>query len=117
MATQKQNRPRYAAEAIPSDVKNSVFLGNPILDNVVSSLIAMGTEMWATKRRLKVIEAVMAKKGITNEMIEQYVPSETETAAWEADRDRFIDLTFGPLANQNTTGMAEDFPKRPGSGS
>jgi hypothetical protein len=98
-------------------VKNSVFLGNPILDNVVGSLIAMGTELWATKRRLKVIEAVMAEKGITSEMIEQFTPSDAQTAAWEADRDRFIDLAFGPLANQNTTGIAEGFPKRPGSGS
>jgi hypothetical protein len=113
--TVKTDRPTYAVEAIPSDIKNSVFLGNPMLDNVVSSLIAMGTEMWATKRRLKVVEAVMAQKGITNEMIEQYTPSDAETAAWEADRDRFIDLAFGPLANQNTTGIAADFPKRPGS--
>jgi hypothetical protein len=112
MAKTKTDRPTYAVDAIPSDVKNAVFLGNPILDNLVGSVIAMGTEMWATKRRLKVVEALMAEKGVTNEMIEQYVPSEAQNAAWEADRDRFIDLTFGPLSNAGTLGISADFPKR-----
>ncbi|MCB2106884.1 MAG: hypothetical protein KDE14_04245 [Rhodobacteraceae bacterium] len=112
MAKLKTDRPTYAVDAIPSDIKDAVFLGNPMLDNLVSSMIAMGTELWATKRRLKVVEALMAEKGVTNEMIEQFVPSEAQTAAWEADRDRFIDLTFGPLANPGTTGMSADFPKR-----
>jgi hypothetical protein len=78
MATPKTDRPTYAVDAIPSDVKNSVFLVNPILDNVVSSMIAMGSELWAVKRRLKVVEAVMAEKGITEAMIEQYTPSEAQ---------------------------------------
>ena len=31
---------------LPSDVKNAVFLNNPIMDNLVSCMIAMGTEVW-----------------------------------------------------------------------
>lgn len=116
MAESKFTRPTFAVDAIPSDVKSSVFLGNPILDNVVSSMIALGTELWATKRRLKVVEAVMAEKGITNEMIEQFTPSDAQNAAWEADRDRFIGLAFGPLANPGTLPVSADFPKRSGGG-
>ena len=112
MPTPKTDRPTYAVDAIPSDVKSSVFLGNGMLDNVVSSLIAMGTELWATKRRLKVVEAVMAEKGVTPEMIEQYMPSDAQNAAWEADRDRFIDLAFGPLANPANVKVSADFAKR-----
>jgi hypothetical protein len=110
--TPKQDRPKFATEAIRSDVKSGVFLGNPILDNVVTCMIAMGTELWATKRRLKVVEAVMAKHGVTTDMVEKYVPSEQEKVAWEADRDRFIELTLGSLGNEGTKGMSTDFPKR-----
>lgn len=112
MATPKTDRETFAVDAIPSDTKSSIFLGNPILDNVVSSMIAMGAELWATKRRLKVVEAVMAEKGVTAEMIEQYTPSEAQNTAWEADRDRFIDMAFGPLANPGTLKVSTEFPKR-----
>ena len=112
MATPDPKRPTYAAEAIPSDVKNGLFLGNTALDNVVSCMIAMGAEMWSTKRRLHVMEAVMAKNGITPAMIEKYVPTEAERVAWEADRDRFVDLTLGPLANEGYRPVGSDFPKR-----
>jgi hypothetical protein len=112
MANEPVTHPAFAAEAIKSDVKNGVFLGNPVLDNVVSCVIALGTELWATKRRMKVMEAVMAKHGVTAQMLEQYVPNEKEVAAWEADRDRFIDLTMGPLANEGFRSVASNFPKR-----
>ncbi len=112
MAATDTKRPTYAAEAIPSDVKNGLFLGNAALDNVVSCVIAMGAEMWSTKRRLHVMEAVMAKNGITSEMIEKYVPTEAERVAWEKDRDRFVDLTLGPLSNEGYRPVSADFPKR-----
>ena len=112
MAAPDPKRPTYTAEAIPSDVKNGLFLGNPALDNLMSCMIAMGAEVWATKRRLHVMEAVMARNGITPQMIEQYVPSEAEKAAWEADRDRFVDLTLGPLANEAYRPVGSNFPKR-----
>lgn len=112
MANPDKSRPTFAAEAIPSDIKNGVFLGNSILDNVVTCLIAMGAELWSTKRRLKVIEAVMTKTGVTPEMIEKYVPSEAETAEWEKERDRFIDLALGSLGNEGFRSVSASFPKR-----
>ena len=112
MAAPDPKHPTYATEAIPSDVKNGLFLGNTALDNVVSCVIAMGAEMWSTKRRLHVMEAVMAKHGITSEMIEKYVPTEAQRVAWEADRDRFVDLTLGPLANEGFRPVGSSFPKR-----
>jgi hypothetical protein len=112
MAAPDTKRPTYAAEAIPSDVRNGLFLGNPALDNVVSCVIAMGAELWSTKRRLHVMEAVMAKNGITPAMIEKYVPTDAERVAWEADRDRFVDLTLGPLADEGFRPAGSAFPKR-----
>ena len=112
MATPETKRPTFAADAIPSDIKNGTFLGNPALDNLVTCVIALGTELWATKRRLKVVESVMAKTGVTTEMVEKYMPTEQENAAWEKDRDRFIELTLGSLGNDGFRGIAADFPKR-----
>ncbi|MEQ8508600.1 MAG: hypothetical protein RIF37_07560 [Rhodospirillaceae bacterium] len=112
MAKLKTTRPTYATDAIPSDITDASYLGNPVLDNLVSTVIAMGTEMWATKRRLKVVEAVLEEKGVTSEMIEQYVPTDEQNAAWEVDRDRFIDLAFGPLAHTSSTHFSADFKKR-----
>jgi hypothetical protein len=112
VATPKSDRPTYATEAIPSDVTAGEFLGNPVLDNVVSCMIAMSAEMWATKRRMKVLEAVLAKAGITEGKIEKYVPTEQQSAEWVADRDRYIDLVMGPLANQGHKAFSSDFDKR-----
>lgn len=112
MAKLKTTRPTYTADAIPSDIEEAVYLGNPILDNLVSTVIAMGTEMWETKRRLKVVEALLEEKGVTNEMIEKFVPSDEQTSAWEADRDSFIDLAFGPLARAGTKDFKTGFAKR-----
>lgn len=112
MAANDSKRPTYAAEAIESDVKNGLFLGNTALDNVVSCVIAMGAEMWATKRRMKVMEALMAGKGITPEMIEKYVPTAAQQAEWELDRDRFVSLALGPLGDEGYRPVGSDFPKR-----
>ena len=112
MATPDSKRPTYAAEAIPSDVTASAFLGNPVLDNVVSCMIAMSAEMWSTKRRLRVLEAVLARQGITQDKIEKFVPTAEQTKEWEAERDRYIELVMGPMANQGYKSFSTDFDKR-----
>jgi len=112
MSTSDPKRPTYTAEAIPSDVRNGLFLDNPALDNLMNCVIAMGAEVWATKRRLHIMEAVMAKNGVTQKMIESYVPSDAEKAAWDADRDRFVELTYGPLAYDPHLPVGSNFPKR-----
>ena len=66
----KTERPTYASDFIKADVEQAVFLGNPILDNLVTSMVAVCSELWATKRRTMVIERLLAEKGITEEMIE-----------------------------------------------
>ena len=40
MANTESMHPTFASDAIPSDVKNGVFLNNPIIDNLVSCMIA-----------------------------------------------------------------------------
>lgn len=111
-AKTKSARETYTVEAIPTDVTNGVFLGDPTVDKLMACMVAMGTELWATQRRLKVIEAVMAQKGITQAMIEQYMPSPEEAAAWEKDRNRFVDMAFGALGDDGFRPAYADFPQR-----
>jgi len=107
----KTDRPTYASDFIPSDVERAVFLGNPVLDNMMTSLIALGAEVWSNRRRMKVVEALLAEKGITSEMVEQYMPSAEEEAAWQKDRDRFIDLTYSPLLREGDLPVSAAFQR------
>lgn len=114
MATRKPkaDRPSYASDFIPSDVERAVFLGNPMLDNMMASMIALGTEMWSMRRRMKVLEALLEGKGITNEMVEQYVPTADQEAAWQKDRDRFINLTYSPMLRQGDLPISSKFTRK-----
>jgi len=105
----KTDRAGYASDFIPSDVDRAVFLGNPVIDNMMVSLIALGTEVWSNRRRMKVLEALLAEKGITNEMVEQYAPTAEQEAAWQKDRDRFIDLTYSPLLREGNLPVSAKF--------
>ena len=94
-------RPTYAADFIKSDTDQAVFLGNPLLDNMMTSMIALGAEVWSNRRRMRVVEKLLEEHGsVTNEMIEAYMPSEEEQAAELAERDAFIERAFGSLARE-----------------
>ncbi len=95
----------HREDFIPPQAED-VFLGNPVLDNVMSTVIALGSEFWALQRRMNVIETLLEDNGaVTKQMIEDYRPSEDEMAAWESQRDRFIQRVYGFLQN---TGTDED---------
>ncbi len=97
MATLKTDRPTYTTDFIKSDTDRAVFLGNPLLDNMMTAIISLSSEVWTTRRRMKVLESLLADKGVTQEMIEAYMPTDAENEAWEKERDAFIDRTFGPM--------------------
>lgn len=111
MAKLKTDRKTYASDFIPSDVERAVFLGNPVLDNMMTSLIALGAETWSNRRRMKVLEALLAEKGVTSEMVETYMPSADEEAEWQKDRDRFIDLTYSPLLREGDLPVSAAFQR------
>ena len=99
MANEKQRHPSYATDFIKADSDQAVFLGNPVLDNMMTSMIALGAEVWSNRRRMRVIERLLAEHGsVTNEMIEAYLPSDEENEALKAERDSFIRRTFGSMA-------------------
>ena len=106
----KTERPTYASDFFKSDVEQVTFLGNPILDNMMTTMVALSSEVWSNRRRTLVIERLLAEKGITEEMIEGYLPSEEEEAAWQAERDRFIAMAFEPLIRQGKLPVDADWP-------
>jgi hypothetical protein len=78
---------------------------------MMASLIALGTEVWSNHRRMKVLEALLVEKGITNEMVEQFKPTAEQEAAWQKDRDRFIDLTYSPLLREGDLPISAAFTR------
>ena len=95
-------RPTYTSDFIVGDVEKAVFLGNPVLDNLLTTVLAINAETWANRRRTMVLERLLADKGVTREMIEGYVPTPEEEAEWMAERDRFIGMTLSPLLREGS---------------
>jgi hypothetical protein len=107
MSETKSNHPTHTADFIKSDTENAVFLGNPLSDNMMTAMIALGAEVWSTQRRMKVLERLLEGKGITNEMVEAYMPTEEETVLWQAERDAFVERTFSALARQGNLTLGQ----------
>lgn len=109
MADSKTKRKSYTADFIKSDTDEAVFLGNPLMDDMMTSIIALGAEVWANRRRTRIIELLMEKEGaVTREMIEAYVPTEDEEAEMRKERDAFIQLTYGHIARTGEDQTALD---------
>ncbi|MDO8864189.1 hypothetical protein Q6D67_21150 [Haliea sp. E1-2-M8] len=96
-----EGRETYVHEPVPYDFGADLMLGNPALDGVVKCVVAMGAEMWSTKRRMLVLEALLEQKGISSETIDNYVPTSAQNEAWQLDRDRFLDLALSPLGDNS----------------
>lgn len=104
----REHRETYVSPAVPYDFGAKELLGNPALDNVVTCLVAMGAEMWATKRRMSVLEAVLEERGVPASAVANYVPTPEQEEAWAAERDRFIELALGPLADPAFRKLSSD---------
>lgn len=88
----------YTTDFVKSDFDSMSFLGNPHIDALVSALQAVGAEVWTSRRRLYVIEALMEKKmAVTPASIQGYVPTKDEEMRWKADRDRMISGMYAPF--------------------
>ena len=86
-----------------SDVNKQVWLDSPHTDNLVHVVIALGSELWATKQR-QIIAEKLAEKNIpaTYQAIESYKPTREEEDQWEEERRALASRIYGVLA-RNTT--------------
>jgi hypothetical protein len=98
--TAKGKRQEYTTDFIKADIGNVSFLGNVHIDNIMTALIAMGAEIWTDRRRIRVLESLLEKKGVTREMVEQYVPTSEEETAWKKEREVLVDRMYGQFARQ-----------------
>ena len=111
MAKSDSSRPSYTADFIKADTQKAVFLGNPLMDDMMTSIIAMGAEVWANRRRTRIIELLFEKEGaITREMVEAYMPTAEEEADLKKERDAFIRITYGHIArdSEDMTALTRD---------
>ncbi|MBM3515822.1 MAG: hypothetical protein FJX59_19220 [Alphaproteobacteria bacterium] len=102
MAESKGKRQEYTTDFIKADIGNVSFLGNVHIDNIMTALIAMGAEIWTDRRRIRVLESLLEKKGVTRDMVEQYVPTAEEEATWKKEREVLVDRMYGQFARQGS---------------
>ena len=100
MADSKAKRAEYTTDFVKADIGNVSFLGNVHIDNIVTALIAMGAEIWTDRRRIRTLESLLAQKGVTTDMVEQYVPTAAEETAWKKEREVLVDRLYGQFARQ-----------------
>ena len=92
-----------AAPFIPADTDSAVFLGKPHIDNLLSVVIALGSEIWADRQRMRVVERLLETEGkVTSGMIEAYVPSDAEKKAWEAERLAMVERVYSVLSRDTS---------------
>ncbi len=106
-----EGRKHYTADFIKSDTDQAVFLGNALMDDMMTSIIALGAEVWANRRRTRIIELLMEKGGaVTQGMIEAYVLTPEEETKLKKERDAFIQITYGHIARdgEDKTALARD---------
>ena len=60
MNKEVKNNKTHRNDSIPPQTPD-VFLGNPVLDNVMSSVIALGSEFWSLQRRMNIIESALER--------------------------------------------------------
>ena len=101
--SQINGRQTYATAAIRAEIDSAVFLGNPHLDNLLTIVVALGAEIWESRQRMLIMERLLETHGnVTEEMIEQYVPSDAEVELWEAKKAAMTERVYSALARDTT---------------
>ena len=88
------------------------MVGEPMTDNLVTSMQAMGAEVWTLWRRIRVMERLLEEKGISHASIENFIPTEADAVEWKKERDAFIVRTIGPLSREGHLKVGADWPKK-----
>lgn len=85
--------------APPTPAPEPAFFDNPAIDNLIAVTLELGAELWVQRERMRVVETLLAQKGVvTPELIEQYLPSDEEAARARAERDAFVSRVYGVFA-------------------
>jgi hypothetical protein len=118
--TVDSDRKTHTTEFTPADTDRSVFLGNPQVDHLFTAVAVLGSEVWALRRRQRITEKLIQqnKGAVTIDMIEKYVPTPEENAAWGAERNDLVASIFQGFTRQADIPYAStlhpNHPKQPG---
>lgn len=116
MAEAKTDRSGKATDFIKMDWATARYVDDQNVDNLLSVVVSLGTELWAVRRRQMALESLLNKSGtVTKQMIESYEPSEAERIAWAAERDDTIERIYSVLSrvSQPTHGVPAKTDKVP----
>ncbi|MFZ4747721.1 MAG: hypothetical protein ACOYLK_12640 [Sphingomonas sp.] len=77
------------------------YFDHVVTDNIIDALIELAAEVWTTRDRLTILEAVLADKGIdATALIEAHVPSDAVKAQRKAAREAFITQVFASFSRR-----------------
>lgn len=91
------DRPTHATDFFATDVDKVKFYEDAMTDNIVTAILTLGSEIWTNRRRTLILERLLEEKGVSREMIENYMPSDEDVAEWQVERDRFVAALMNPL--------------------
>jgi len=110
MAELDSDRTTYASDFFKGDTEKAVFTGDAVTDRLMHAVIALGGEVWTLRQRGHLMEKLLSDKGITSEMIEGYMPTKEDMAAWTEDREAFVDRVYSVFARDSEMKMSSDWP-------
>ena len=65
------------------------YFDHPVLDHLVETVMQLGSELWTTRRRLELLEKVLADAGaLPDDAVELYMPSAEEVEEEAVRRGR-----------------------------
>ncbi len=74
------------------------YFENKIIDSLMTITLELGSALWVTKDRLRVMEALLAEHGVvTAEKIDNYQSPPEAAAEALAERNLFIERLYGTL--------------------
>jgi hypothetical protein len=89
------------ATAPPPRAPEPAFFDNPAVDNLIAVTLELGAELWLQRERTRVLERLLAERGLVAQaLIDGYQPSDEEAARARAERDAFVNRIFGALVRQ-----------------
>ena len=84
----------------PVGDRNVTFLQDPIVDNLLRSVVTLTMELSVTRERLSSLERVLDLNGIpVSQQIDSFVPTTNDDAVRRAERERLIQWIVAPIVD------------------
>jgi len=97
------DQPAYTSDYIETDAPSGVYLTDAHVDNLMQIVYSLGSEIWTDRQRNRIVESLLeAKKPVTKEAIEQYIPTKEEKVAWQAEQDALVHRVYSVLARDTS---------------